>query len=212
MLQRACEQRNPGESFAFGRHMKMMSLFGSKAGEGRPEHSSRIPADALDIVRPPERSPEFHGGRMSQQRQLGDTPNQSHVQEQVQQQTISEMKRMLTSLVENLDRRPSAPAPPIYIQNNLNSEQLVKQEVQQTEPHVALRPSFWDSSSEFLSKFFGSSFNRFCLFTSCGIGLCIVYGHYQHKWRMAEMQKRIDANFFLRMTQVLLSEGGGSRR
>uniref|UniRef100_A0A7S4S7S0 Uncharacterized protein n=1 Tax=Alexandrium monilatum TaxID=311494 RepID=A0A7S4S7S0_9DINO len=44
--------------------------------------------------------------------------------------------------------------------------------------------------------------SRLCIFSAMGLGLYVLHGQLQHQWRMAEMQRRIDANLFLRVTQL----------
>mmetsp|Transcript_23024 Transcript_23024/g.52746 ORF Transcript_23024/g.52746 Transcript_23024/m.52746 type:complete len:164 (-) Transcript_23024:34-525(-) len=53
------------------------------------------------------------------------------------------------------------------------------------------------------TSFFASPTTRISVFSAIGLALYMLQGHLQHKWRMAEMQRRIDANLFLRLTQIL---------
>lgn len=50
-------------------------------------------------------------------------------------------------------------------------------------------------------RFFRSPFNRFCFYGTCGLGFYLWHQRLQHGWRMAEMQRRIDANFLLKISQ-----------
>lgn len=45
--------------------------------------------------------------------------------------------------------------------------------------------------------------NRLCLYTAMGLGLYILQGHLQNKWRLQETQLRMDANLFARLAQML---------
>merc|ERR1719265_1812720 len=64
------------------------------------------------------------------------------------------------------------------------------------EPHNAL---------EAIGMFFSSPMNRLGLFSAIGIALYILQGRLSHRWRMEEMQRRVDANLFLRFTQAMPS-------
>lgn len=64
------------------------------------------------------------------------------------------------------------------------------------------RPSL-EILSEMFHMFFSSGFNRICFFGACGMGMYIYWSYLDHKWHMAEVQRRIDSNIVLRMTQWL---------
>jgi len=57
--------------------------------------------------------------------------------------------------------------------------------------------------AEMFNTFFSSGFNRVCFFGACGMGLYIYWSYLDHKWHMAEVQRRIDSNIVLRTTQWL---------
>jgi hypothetical protein len=59
---------------------------------------------------------------------------------------------------------------------------------------------------EMFNTFFSSGFNRVCFFGMCGMGMYVYWSYLDHKWHMAEVQRRIDSNFLLRMTQWLFSD------
>ena len=64
------------------------------------------------------------------------------------------------------------------------------------------RPSL-EIISEMFHTFFSSGFNRVCFFGACGMGMYIFWSYLDHKWHMAEIQRRIDSNLVLRTTQWL---------
>ncbi len=57
--------------------------------------------------------------------------------------------------------------------------------------------------SDMFKMFFSSGFNRVCFFGACGMGIYIYWSYLDHKWHMAEVQRRIDSNIVLRATQWL---------
>ena len=57
--------------------------------------------------------------------------------------------------------------------------------------------------ADMFNTFFSSGFNRVCFFGACGMGLYIYWSYLDHKWHMAEVQRRIDSNIVLRTTQWL---------
>lgn len=59
---------------------------------------------------------------------------------------------------------------------------------------------------EMFNTFFSSGFNRVCFFGMCGMGMYVYWSYLDHKWHMAEVQRRIDSNFLLRMTQWLFAD------
>lgn len=67
---------------------------------------------------------------------------------------------------------------------------------------VPSRPSL-EIISEMFHSFFSSGFNRVCFFGACGMGMYIFWSYLDHKWHMAEIQRRIDSNLVLRTTQWL---------
>uniref|UniRef100_A0A7S1AZ69 Uncharacterized protein n=1 Tax=Noctiluca scintillans TaxID=2966 RepID=A0A7S1AZ69_NOCSC len=103
-------------------------------------------------------------------------------------------------------RAAPAPPPPVvqpmqFIINNtatLNSEQkTVAAPVQ--EPILPAGP---DERLLALKKFFASPLNRFAVFSAVALCLYNLHDYLQNKWRMAEIQKVKDANFFFRFGQM----------
>jgi hypothetical protein len=48
--------------------------------------------------------------------------------------------------------------------------------------------------------------NRFALFAMAHVSLCFAQSYLSHRYRMSELQQRIDANAFLRFQQVLSNQ------
>eukprot|EP00927_Polykrikos_kofoidii_P066438 TRINITY_DN62037_c0_g1_i1.p1 TRINITY_DN62037_c0_g1~~TRINITY_DN62037_c0_g1_i1.p1 ORF type:complete len:230 (+),score=39.00 TRINITY_DN62037_c0_g1_i1:102-692(+) len=98
-----------------------------------------------------------------------------------------------------------APQPMQLIINNHAESNSVQQEA--PPPPAPPKPSS-DTFRGFLAEFLESPLNRVFTFTVFGLGLYMLQGHLQHKSRLAEYQRRIDANLFLRLQQVV---GAGPR-
>ena len=80
--------------------------------------------------------------------------------------------------------------------NTMASREL---ETRQTRPFIEV-------FGDMFNTFFSSGFNRVCFFGMCGMGMYVYWSYLDHKWHMAEVQRRIDSNFLLRMTQWLFSD------
>lgn len=87
---------------------------------------------------------------------------------------------------------------PMQLIINNRSEATVQQSAPEPSP-----PGPHETWMELLSTFLASPVNRVGLLTVVGLGLYIYQGHLNHKWRMAEMQRRIDANPFLRLSKMI---------
>eukprot|EP00929_Paragymnodinium_shiwhaense_P005300 TRINITY_DN10704_c0_g1_i1.p1 TRINITY_DN10704_c0_g1~~TRINITY_DN10704_c0_g1_i1.p1 ORF type:complete len:197 (-),score=53.63 TRINITY_DN10704_c0_g1_i1:202-792(-) len=93
---------------------------------------------------------------------------------------------------------PPAPARPVQLIINNHAEA-----VSQSAPPPPPPPKREDSFQELLVMFFGSTFNRVCLFSALSLGLYMYQGHLSHRWRMDEYQRRIDANIVLRLWRAI---------
>lgn len=117
------------------------------------------------------------------------------------QQTDMRMIQMLVTAIK-FAQEPA----PITI-NNIHSSQS---EYTNTAPSQDLSLSrsrpFIEVFGEMFNTFFSSGFNRVCFFGMCGMGMYVYWSYLDHKWHMAEVQRRIDSNFLLRMTQWLFSD------
>eukprot|EP00403_Amphidinium_massartii_P038425 CAMPEP_0178439348 /NCGR_PEP_ID=MMETSP0689_2-20121128/36107_1 /TAXON_ID=160604 /ORGANISM="Amphidinium massartii, Strain CS-259" /LENGTH=156 /DNA_ID=CAMNT_0020061869 /DNA_START=31 /DNA_END=501 /DNA_ORIENTATION=+ len=56
-----------------------------------------------------------------------------------------------------------------------------------------------------IMSFLASPLNRIFLFSTVGLSLYALQGHLSHKWRMEEMQRKMDANILFRFRHLLLS-------
>ena len=120
-----------------------------------------------------------------------------------EEQSMHEMRflQMLVTAVK-LAQEPTAP---ITI-NNISASH--SESVSKTEGSgVAQIQS--RSSLELISgmyhAFFSSRFNRVCFFGMCGMGMYVYWSYLDHKWHMIEVQRRIDSNLVLKMSQWLFS-------
>lgn len=98
---------------------------------------------------------------------------------QQQQQTVSEQQ-------------------PMQLIINNHAESSSKQQAAPTQPRQERKEVQSD-----VRELLASPINRCMLFSVLGLGLYMLHGHLQHKWRIVEMQRRIDANLFLRITRLL---------
>ncbi len=120
---------------------------------------------------------------------------EQQTRDQARQEVYNELRSIVTVLRGNEPQ-------PITI-NNISTAQtqsLIKgPDVDNKLP----RRSAFEVIADTINTFFSNGFNRVCFCLVSGIGTYVVWSFYQHKWRMAELQKRIDANFLLRGTQWL---------
>lgn len=65
----------------------------------------------------------------------------------------------------------------------------------------------WESRQKDLTAFISSPMNRIFILGFLGMVYYVYHGHTQHRWRMTEMQRRIDGNIFLSMVQKLFGAG-----
>lgn len=94
-------------------------------------------------------------------------------------------------------------AQPITINNIAASKSESAQHMESSGAGAqSARPSL-EVMAEMFNTFFSSGFNRVCFFGACGMGLYIYWSYLDHKWHMAEVQRRIDSNIVLRMSQWL---------
>jgi hypothetical protein len=138
---------------------------------------------------------------------MKEAPN--HEAEQVNAITAEQMHqhdvRMIQLLVAAM--KYSQEPTPITINNisNSQSDSAAKMEGQPMAGYNQRRQSI-EVIGEMFNTFFSSTFNRVCFFGVCGMGMYVYWSYLDHKWHLAEVQRRIDSNFLLRMTQWLFSE------
>ena len=94
---------------------------------------------------------------------------------------------------------------PITINNISSSQADVATKLETVGGSAGVTPSrpSLEILSEMFHTFFSSGFNRVCFFGACGMGMYIFWSYMDHKWHMAEVQRRIDSNLVLRTTQWL---------
>lgn len=94
--------------------------------------------------------------------------------------------------------RPHPPMQPMQLIINNHAESSASQKNTVAQPLAA--PQHQEVSKP-ASQFFASLTNRACVYTVVGIGLYILQGHLNYKWRVAETQRRVDANLPVRILQ-----------
>lgn len=165
----------------------------------------------------PHAGPNPYGGMGMQGGPMG----MPGMHQQHQQQEIQELKHGMHTVLQRMEsqtlqfQQQMGRPQPIIIQNHAQSTTEQKMEAPEAAPkkddddrkivgiHSFLFDMYWD-----LKKFFRSPFNRFCLMGSVGFGFYMYQQHLNHQWRMSEMQRRIDANLVLKMSQWVSAQMG----
>eukprot|EP00397_Hematodinium_sp_SG-2012_P023628 GEMP01024563.1.p1 GENE.GEMP01024563.1~~GEMP01024563.1.p1 ORF type:complete len:234 (+),score=17.87 GEMP01024563.1:107-703(+) len=134
---------------------------------------------------------EFQLRQIQQERQMLQTQEVATVRNdmQVVKMEVSDLKSMLLQI--GLASGSSSQPPPQVVVNTQNN---ITQEMTQKDTADG-----WFEFNKTLRLFFSSPLNRFCFFGTIGFGLYVYNQRLGHSWRMNEMQRRIDANLFLRM-------------
>mmetsp|Transcript_54919 Transcript_54919/g.141429 ORF Transcript_54919/g.141429 Transcript_54919/m.141429 type:complete len:194 (+) Transcript_54919:88-669(+) len=117
-------------------------------------------------------------------------------------EVIREETRLAASAMA-ASQAPQATQQPMQLIINNHAEAKADQRTvnaMQPTPTASAPPEKQAPSS--LMSALASPVNRLCLFSAVALGLYILQGQLQHKWRMAEMQRRLDANLFVRVTQM----------
>jgi len=132
---------------------------------------------------------------------------QDQQQKQAFQHQLRELIRQETQSVLHVAQQQPRAAPMQLIINNhseANSDQRTVNQAPAAAPPPPPPPARrdWDEAQKTLASFLASPFNRLCLFSALGLALYVLQGQLSHKWRMAELQRKIDANIFLRLTQM----------
>jgi hypothetical protein len=97
---------------------------------------------------------------------------------------------------------------PITINNIAasQSEAHQKSAMMQAGPSEPARRPSMEIIGDMFNTFFSSNLNRICFAGMCGVGVYIYWSYLDHKWRMDEVQRRIDSNFLLRINQWLFND------
>merc|ERR1740121_3315773 len=109
----------------------------------------------------------------------------------------------------------SAPPVQVVIRNTTSStsqNQTIAQPPAPAPQPVVVPKTGWAAVSHVLQEFWASPANRIFLLTSLGAVLYIYQGQAHHRWRMDEMQRRIDRNPFLRLVQQTFASSSTTTR
>jgi len=171
----------------------------SVSGSGRAESTPKPPAFADgSMVAMPAVSTQRHAQESQAQHQ-----QQQELQLQQQQQQLwleqQRIREMIRQEMQASARPMQASACPMQIIVNNHSEANSQQRTMNVQPPANPERKEVPQGPKPLEI---SQFSRFCIFSAVGLGLYVLHGQWQHQWRMAEMQRRIDANLFLRITQL----------
>jgi len=118
---------------------------------------------------------------------------------------VREEMMLLREEVRALRAAPAPPPPVVQpMQFIINNTATMNNEQKTVAPPVQepIQPAGPDERLLALKKFFASPLNRFAVFSAVALCLYNFHDYLQHQWRMAEMQKRMDANFFFRFGQM----------
>ena len=123
----------------------------------------------------------------------------------------------ITKKVKAVKASEAQQAPqPIIIQNHATSasqSQATAPKVDEDERRMRRREPE-SPLLAFLRSMFGNRVNRFFMFSTVGLSFYLVHQWMQHNFRTVEMQKKIDANIIMRMSQWMSKQleknsGGG---
>ncbi|CAD7951262.1 unnamed protein product [Amoebophrya sp. A25] len=139
--------------------------------------------------------------------------------EERQNRTESSMSRMheqVMFLAHKMDRHDfqlgtltaqtnNQRAQPIIIQNHASSnvENTAPPAQPSGDPALTGLTLFLDNMLSDMRSWWRSPLNRFCVYCAGGLGMYLLQQRMQHSWRLAEIQRRIDANIMLKMSQWL---------
>mmetsp|Transcript_34630 Transcript_34630/g.52209 ORF Transcript_34630/g.52209 Transcript_34630/m.52209 type:complete len:183 (-) Transcript_34630:478-1026(-) len=130
-------------------------------------------------------------------------PNQ-----QLQQQQQQQQHRMQQPVLPH----HHSPSPvQVLINNSTKCGSDSRAHEEEEEPLPPPPPlTTWEGVRHFAVTFWASPTNKLFVLGAAGAVLYIIQAREQHRWRMAEMQRRIDANPFLRLVQTVLPAGNSS--
>eukprot|EP00931_Biecheleriopsis_adriatica_P097804 TRINITY_DN71658_c0_g1_i1.p1 TRINITY_DN71658_c0_g1~~TRINITY_DN71658_c0_g1_i1.p1 ORF type:complete len:194 (-),score=25.36 TRINITY_DN71658_c0_g1_i1:51-551(-) len=121
------------------------------------------------------------------------------------------IREELSSSISAPSQVAPQPAQPMqFIINNSTQNNVAQHVTQAAPPPPELPPEDPHEPETFVEgvlTFLRSPLNRLCIYSVLGIGLYMLQGHLSHKWRMAELKRRIDANLFLRFQHMVLQGG-----
>ncbi|CAE8650175.1 unnamed protein product [Polarella glacialis] len=115
-----------------------------------------------------------------------------------------EISQQIAASIQSPPAYSSTPVAPVQfiIQNTSSATSTQKVVNTAPPPEPSQRPPRkFTGSWEDLEEFWTSPLNRICVFGVLGLVCYIYHGHSQHRWRMLELQRRIDSNPFLRVVQ-----------
>mmetsp|Transcript_153591 Transcript_153591/g.492283 ORF Transcript_153591/g.492283 Transcript_153591/m.492283 type:complete len:191 (+) Transcript_153591:72-644(+) len=168
----------------------------------------------------PAQAPVFTGGFSGVPASSGDSVSlggfgkQSQVQayerpEDLVRQAIQRgVQQHLVAAPPQWHSQHAAPSPLQVLIQNTTSSSTEQQTINASPPPPPLPPApplhTWEGLRHFFKEFWASPFNRLFTLGALGAFIYIYQGRQQHRWRMAEMQRRIDSNPFLRFWNSLL--------
>ncbi|CAE7034412.1 unnamed protein product [Symbiodinium natans] len=114
----------------------------------------------------------------------------------------SMVREAAQTVAASVPQRAAAPQAPVQLIIQ-NSSTVTTSQVPETPPEPPKMPQhMWELSRKDLVEFWMSPLNRICLLGLAGFLLWIYHGNTQHKWRMSELQRRIDSNPFTKLVAM----------
>mmetsp|Transcript_30686 Transcript_30686/g.56071 ORF Transcript_30686/g.56071 Transcript_30686/m.56071 type:complete len:187 (+) Transcript_30686:108-668(+) len=180
--------------------------FLGRGGEGQTKNATEpAPLDGQLSVHP-----QFQGGMNDQGMPYLSRAGSSEVAKTEDGRTRQVVQHEVSNYMAAQIHHPTAPVQ-LIIANHAtsNSDQQVMNvsappvQEQQLDLRTSLRQGWAD--------FIASPMNRFFLLGAGFMLVWLLHEREQHRWRMSEMQRRIDKNWALRVVQQLFSNGNRSK-
>ncbi|CAE7393158.1 unnamed protein product [Symbiodinium sp. CCMP2456] len=115
----------------------------------------------------------------------------------------SMVREAAQTVAASMPQRPAAPQAPVQLIIQNSSSVTTSQQVPEMPPEPPKMPQhMWELSRKDLVDFWASPLNRVCLLGLAGFLLWIYHDNTQHKWRMSQLQQRIDSNPFTKLVAV----------
>ncbi|CAE7627266.1 unnamed protein product [Symbiodinium pilosum] len=147
-------------------------------------------------------APSGHAPRPNTDGQVASTARHADtLQAQPNGHVRSLVREAAQTVAASVPPRPSQTPVQLIIQNS--STVTTTQQPQEKPPQPPKMPqNMWELSRKDLVDFWTSPLNRICLLGLAGFLLWIYHDNSQHKWRMSELQRRIDQNPFTKLVAL----------
>merc|ERR1712224_437362 len=113
-------------------------------------------------------------------------------------QQMGMLQRGMADMLQHMSEMSTRAAAPQQINLQIQNEATVRHD-----GPMQPRKSVWELALLAWREFWASPINRLGLLATVSAGGYLLHKHMEHRWRMTEMQKRIDANFVLKANESL---------